>query len=80
MDITVSVDEEVLQGASKTAEEMGTSVDQMLRKYLERLARRGDPKADAEEFRRLSMMSNGDSGGWKFNREELYATKFFRDE
>jgi hypothetical protein len=75
MNITLSVDEEVVQKARHRAEAIGTSVNQLVREYLEQLAGRSDPNADAEEFERLSRASQGDSHGWKFNREELHERK-----
>jgi hypothetical protein len=51
---------------------MGTSVNQLVRQYLEQLVGKSDSNADAAEFERLSAASQGDSGGWKFNREELH--------
>ena len=51
---------------------MGTSVNQLIRDYLEQFAGKTDPKADAEEFLRLSRLSKGDSRGWKFNRDEIH--------
>jgi hypothetical protein len=72
MNITLSVDDEVLELARKQAEVLGTSVNQLVRNYLEQLAGKRDPIADAEEFTRLSRISHGDSRGWKFNREEIH--------
>jgi hypothetical protein len=51
---------------------MGTSVNQLVREYLEQLAEKTDPKADAAEFERLSRAAQGNVRGWKFNREELH--------
>jgi len=51
---------------------MGTSVNQLVRDYLEQFAGKSDPQADAAEFERLSRLSQGNSRGWKFNREELH--------
>jgi len=51
---------------------MGTSVYQLIREYLERLAGKTDPNAHAEEFEKLSRLAQGDSRGWRFNREELH--------
>ena len=31
-----------------------------------------DPAEDAAEFELLSRLADGDSRGWKFNREELH--------
>jgi hypothetical protein len=51
---------------------MGTSVNNLVREFLEQLAGKSDAEADADEFERLSRASKGNSQGWKFNREELH--------
>ena len=75
MNITLSVDDRVVQQARRRAEAMGTSVNQLVREYLEQLAGKTDPDADAAEFERLSLESRGDSHGWKFDRTELHERK-----
>jgi hypothetical protein len=72
MNITLSVDDEVVRKALQRAEQLGTSLNQLVRDYLEQLAGKPDTKRDAEEFERLSRLSNGDSKGWKSNREEAH--------
>jgi hypothetical protein len=47
------------------------SVNQMIRDYLESLTA-GDPAEVIAELERLWSEEEGDSGGWKWNREELY--------
>ena len=75
MNITLSVDDEVVERARRQAEILGTSVNQLVRNYLEELAGKRDPKAEAAEFTRLSRLSHGNSRGWKFNREEIHERK-----
>ena len=75
MNLTLSIDDEVVHGARRRAEVMGTSVNQLVREYLEQLAGKTDPNADAAEFEELSRMAQGNSRGWKFNRDELYERK-----
>jgi hypothetical protein len=72
MNITLAVDDEILRKARGCADAMGTSVNQLVREYLEQLAGNSASSADADEFRRLSSISHGNSDGWKFNREELH--------
>jgi antitoxin component of RelBE/YafQ-DinJ toxin-antitoxin module len=72
MNVTLSVDDEVVLRARRRAEALGTSVNQLVREYLERLAGKSDPNEDAAEFERLSKLAHGDSHGWKFDREELH--------
>ena len=72
MNITLSVEDELIHRARERAEVLGTSVNQLVREYLQQLAGKTDPGAEAEEFERLSRIAQGNSKGWKFNREELY--------
>jgi hypothetical protein len=72
MNVTLSINDDVIQEARRRAEAMGTSVNQLVREYLEQLVGKSDSNADAAEFERLSHMAQGDSRGWKFNREELH--------
>ena len=72
MNLTLSVDDEVIESARLRAQALGTSVNQLVREYLERLAGKSDPDADAAEFEKLSRLANGDSRGWKFDRDELH--------
>ena len=72
MNITLSVDDEVIHRARRRADVLGTSVNQLVREYLEQLAGKTDPNEDAVEFEKLSRQAQGNSGGWKFNREELH--------
>lgn len=72
MNVTLSVDEEVMRQARQHAEAIGTSVNQLVREYLEQLAGKTNTAADAAEFERLSRQARGNSRGWKFDREELH--------
>ena len=72
MNITLSVDDEIILQARRRAESLGTSVNQLVRDYLEQLAGKSDPKIDAREFVRLSRLSKGNAKGWKFDRAEAH--------
>ena len=72
VNITLSIDDGIIQKARRRAESMGTSVNNLVREFLEQLAGKSDAEADANEFERLSRASKGNSQGWKFNREELH--------
>lgn len=72
MNITLSISDGVIQEARRRAEAMGTSVNQLVREYLEDFAGKSDLHVVAHELRRLSLASPGNSRGWKFNREELH--------
>ena len=73
MNLILSVDEQILKRARKTARAMGKSVNQLVREYLEQLANTNEAQRDVEELRRLSAEGNGHSGGWKFDRDEIHA-------
>ncbi|HEX8814267.1 MAG TPA: DUF6364 family protein [Terriglobales bacterium] len=70
MNLTLSVDEQTVARARKKAEALGTSLNQMVRDYLQKLAGGDDAEKSIEEFRRLS--GQRDSRGWRFNRDEIH--------
>ena len=70
MNVTLSVDDQVVSRARKKAEALGKSLNQLIRDYLERLAGSDDPERSIEEFKRLS--GRGHSRGWRFNRDEIH--------
>jgi hypothetical protein len=81
MNITLSVDEQVVERARKAAQAMGKSLNQVIREHLEQLAgmdaeRR---KAIAEEFVRLVGTGRGNpEPGWTFDREATHDRAAFR--
>lgn len=70
MTLHLTIDDRLVQEAQKVAESLGTSVDQLVRDYLQKLTSEQNVDEEMEELRRLS--GQGDSQGWKFNRDELY--------
>ncbi len=70
MNITLSIDEQVAERARKRAKALGKSLNQAIRDYLDVLGGADDAEASIEEFKRLS--GRGDSGGWRFNRDEIH--------
>ena len=72
MNITLSVDEKLAEEARKVAQTMGKSLNQLVRDYLEQLARPEQAAQELAELRRLSLEGEGDTRGWRFNREELH--------
>lgn len=70
MNITLSVDEEVVIAARKVAASMGKSLNQIIREDLERLTQIQDRKNALENFKKLTGL--GDSKGKKIDRDELY--------
>lgn len=70
VNLTLSIDEQVVARARKKADALGKSLNQMIRDYLQVLAGSNEPKRSIEEFKQLS--GRGDSRGWRFNRDELH--------
>ena len=75
MNVTLSIDDDVVRRARHRAEAMGSSINQLIRAYLEQLAGKADPSQDAAEFERLSRAAQGNSKGWKFDRDELHVRR-----
>lgn len=71
MNLTLSVDEKTVREARRVARAMGKSLNQLIREHLQRLTALDDVEADLDELRRLSEPPQGDSRGWRFDREEL---------
>lgn len=72
MNLTLSVDDQIVARARRVAESMGKSVNQLVREYLESLTEAGDAERDIDELRLLSQRGKGRSRGWKFSRDEIH--------
>ena len=72
MNLTLSIDDRLLEEAREVARSMGKSVNQIVREHLEQLTSKDEAERDVEELRRLSRESEGRSRGWKFDREEIH--------
>ena len=78
MNLTLSVDERIVEQARKAAQSMGKSLNQAVRDYLEQLAGQSQREAVIKELRELSMTGQtpkGQKGGWTFDREEIYTER-----
>ena len=81
MNLTLSVDERIVEQARKAAQSMGKSLNQAVRDYLEQLAGQSQREAVIKELRELSMTGQaptGQKGSWKFDREEVYTERLDR--
>jgi hypothetical protein len=72
MNLTISVDDALLERARKLASRRGTSVQELLRAHLEALVGQSSGKAAADELLELMQMQGGHSGGRRITREEAY--------
>jgi hypothetical protein len=70
MNVTLSIDKQVVARARKKADALGKSLNQLIRDYLQTLAGGDNPERSVEEFQSLS--GRGNSRGWRFNRSEIH--------
>ncbi|MBZ5569384.1 MAG: DUF6364 family protein [Acidobacteriia bacterium] len=70
MNITLSIDDQLVARARKRAEALGKSLNQAIRDYLQNLAGADDAESSIDEFKRLS--GRGHSRGWRFSRDEIH--------
>jgi hypothetical protein len=70
MNITLSIDEKLLERAREILRASGKTVNQEIREHLQNVAGNDDMERELEEFRKRA--GQGNSEGWKWNREELY--------
>jgi hypothetical protein len=70
--LTISVDEELLARARTLAAKQGTSVNALLRGFLETLVGKQPGELVADELLMLMGTQGGRSGGRKIGRDELY--------
>lgn len=72
--LTIALDEGVLERAKEKASQQGTSLDTLIRGYLEAYA--GDEKSGrqtVEALLDLSRKTTGGSGGRRWTRDDLHA-------
>jgi hypothetical protein len=72
MNVTLSLDGQLLDRARKVAAARGKSLNQVIREYLEEMTGGSDPAAETKELRDLSRTSAGRSKGAKIVRDELH--------
>jgi hypothetical protein len=72
MNLTISVDDDLLERARALARRRGVSLQQLLRDYLRALVGEQSPEAVAEELLTLLDQHGGHSGGRRIRREEAY--------
>jgi hypothetical protein len=70
INITVSVDEQVVERARRAAQAMGKSLDQAVRDYLERLGGASQRTAGARAFEASARATPGRLAGWRFDRDD----------
>jgi uncharacterized protein DUF6364 len=69
MNLTLAVDDRLIEQARRVAESQGKSLNQVIREFLEELTSLSTAAGEMEELRRLSLEGQGRSKGWKFDRQ-----------
>ena len=72
VNVTLSLDDKLLERARRLAARRGISLNQMIRDYLAEVTGEPSPEELAAELDALWAEGSGDSRGWRFNREELH--------
>jgi hypothetical protein len=71
VNITLSIDEQLVERAREKLRAVGKTINQEIREHLQHIVGENEElERDLEEFVRLS--GRGDSGDWKWNREDAY--------
>jgi hypothetical protein len=71
VNITLSIDEKLLERAREKLRAAGKTVNQEIREHLQHLAG-GDNQLEADLKYLKETAELGDSKGWKWNREDAY--------
>jgi hypothetical protein len=80
MNLTLSVAEDVVERVRDIARQRGTSLNAMVRAYLEDLAGKRRGETLAEQFDTLWGQRAGHSGGQRFRRDDLYEERLGRGQ
>jgi hypothetical protein len=68
--VTLSIDKELLEKAREKLRATGKTVNQGFREYLQHIAGEDNLDQEIEAFRKRA--GQGNSHGWKWNREDAY--------
>ncbi len=72
MNVTLSIDEQIVKRAREKLQAVGKSVNEEIRDHLRHVA--GESEKDTERWieELRSLSGKGDSHGWRFNRDDIY--------
>jgi hypothetical protein len=71
VNITLSIEDELVERARAVAREQGTSLNALIREYVELLAGQLDGETILEQFEAM-WATPGDSTGKRFDRDAIY--------
>jgi hypothetical protein len=72
MNLTLSVDNVAVERAREAARQQGTSLNALIRRYIEALAGRSTGAEVANVMQQLWREQSGRSGGQRIRREDAY--------
>lgn len=70
--ITLSADERLIENARREAARRGSSLNQLIRDYLEELTGARVAGSEFDRLRQLSHLARGRRGDWQFDRDDLH--------
>lgn len=70
MNITLAIDEKLVERAREKLRATGKTLNQEIREYLEHLVGDDGMERELADFRKRA--GQGNSNGWKWNRDEAY--------
>lgn len=71
MNITLSADDQLIRAAREIARRQGTSLNEMVRRYLRTVVGRGAGQSTADDLLQL-MNQHGGRSGERFSRADAY--------
>lgn len=78
MNVTLSIDDYLVERAREIARQRGKSLNGLIREYLQGLTASSRGPNLATQFQNLWAERAGHSGGWHFDREALYEDRLGR--
>ena len=75
MNLTLAVDEATVERAREVARQQGTSLNALIRSYIEQLAGQTSGEQSLAEFEALWATPGRSAGNFVFDRNELYAER-----
>jgi hypothetical protein len=70
--LTLSIDEKLIEEARRQAARRGKSLNELIRAYLEELASSASRDAEFERLRELSDLADGRRQGSRFDRDDIH--------
>ncbi len=70
MNVTLSIDEKLVERVRTKLHASGRTINQEIREHLQHIAGDDSPERDVQEY--IRRAGQGNSHGWKWNREEIY--------